>query len=153
MGEPEVTPAMHAVISGPTSERTGLGGFSGENMSTPSMQLRMDLEAMESKLIPESTQASDDGACNNECVIQYEGTTDAAQPVPPSPGMDRDPSVTIESSTVLLSQEILDEDTSSVIYAAPRDSVEQGAHIASEEDTAVPLCRGEIRNSVTRCAK
>ena len=53
--------------------------------------------------------------------------------------MDRQPSATIESSTALLSQEILDEDTSSVIYAAPRDSVEQGAHIASEEDVAKPV--------------
>ena len=76
----------------------------------------MDLEAMESELIPEFTQASDDGAllhlgeqtttpiaqamlrtavgelipisatvyndgaCNNKCVIHYEGTTDPAQP-------------------------------------------------------------------------
>ena len=72
-------------------------------------------------------------------MIHYEGTTEAAQPVPPSPGMDRDPSATIESSTVLLSQEIVDEDTSRVIYAAPRDSVEQGAHIASEVDTAKPV--------------
>ena len=131
MGKPEVTPAMHAVISGPTSARTGGEiHFSkiDENMTTLSMQLRMDLEAMESELIPESTQASDDGAllhlgehtttpiaqamlgtavvelipisatvsndgaCNNECVIHYQGTTDAAQPVPPSPGMDSDPS-------------------------------------------------------------
>ena len=38
MGEPEVTPAMHAVISGPTSARTGgESRFSkfGENMTTP----------------------------------------------------------------------------------------------------------------------
>ena len=69
----------------------------------------------------------------------YKGTTDAAQPVPPSPGMDRDPSATIESSTELLSREIVDEDTSRVNYAAPRDSVEQGAHIASQEDTAMPV--------------
>ena len=65
MGEQEVTPAMHAVISGPTSARTGVEiHFSkfGENMTTPSKQLRMDLEAMESELIPVSTQASDDGA-------------------------------------------------------------------------------------------
>ena len=144
-------------------------------MTTPSMQLRMDLEAMESELIPESTQASDggallhlgeqtttpiaqamlrtavvelipisatvsnDGACNNECVIHYHRTTDAAQPVPPSPGMESDPSATIESSTVLLSQQIVDEDTSRVTYAAPRDSVEQGAHIASEKDTAMSV--------------
>ena len=60
-----MTPAMHAVISGPTSARTGVEiHFSkfGENMTTPSKQLRMDLEAMESELIPVSTQASDDGA-------------------------------------------------------------------------------------------
>ena len=31
-------------------------------MTTPSMQLHVDCEAMESELIPESTQASDDGA-------------------------------------------------------------------------------------------
>ena len=64
MGEPEVAPAMHAVISGPTSARTGREiRFSkfGDNMTTPSIQLRMDLEAMESELIQESTQASDDG--------------------------------------------------------------------------------------------
>ena len=50
---------------------------------------------------------------NNEHLIHYEVTTDAAQPVPPSPVMDRDPSVTIdsESSTVLLSQDIADKDT------------------------------------------
>ena len=65
MGEPEVTPTMHAVISGQTCAQTGgkirISEF-GENMSTPSMQPRMDLEAMESELIQESTQASDDGA-------------------------------------------------------------------------------------------
>ena len=69
MGELEVTPAMHAVISGLTSARTGgeirFSKFN-ENMTTPSMQLRMDLEATESELIPvqfpESTQTSDDGA-------------------------------------------------------------------------------------------
>ena len=53
---------------------------------------------------------------------------------PPSPGMDCDPSVTLESSTVLLSQEPVDEDTSRVTYAAPRDSVEQGVHLSQEED-------------------
>ena len=64
-GEPEVTLAIHAVISGPTSARTGweicFSKF-GENQTTPSMQLSMDLEAMESELIQESNQASDDGA-------------------------------------------------------------------------------------------
>ena len=62
MGKPEVTPAMHAVISGPTSARTcGEIGFSktNENITTPSMQLRMDLEAMESELIQEYTQTSE----------------------------------------------------------------------------------------------
>ena len=61
MGEPEVTPAMHPVMSGPTSARTGgeirFSKFD-ENMTT----LSMDSEAMESELIPESTQASDDRA-------------------------------------------------------------------------------------------
>ena len=62
------------------------------------------------ELIPISATVSNDGACG----IHYQGTTDAAQPVPPSPGMDSDPSATIESSTVLLrvSQEI-------VVYPVP----------------------------------
>ena len=54
---------MHDVISGLTYARTG-GEICftkiDENMTTPSMQLLMDLEAMESELIPEATQASDD---------------------------------------------------------------------------------------------
>ena len=58
-----------------------------------------------------SATVSSDGACNNVFVIHYEGTTDAAQQAPPSPGMDRDPSATLESSTVLLSQELVDDDT------------------------------------------
>ena len=91
------------------------------------------------ELIPICATVYNDGACNNECVIHYEGTTDTAQQVPSSPGMDSDPSATIESFTVLPSKEIVDEDTSRVIYAAPRDSVEQGAHIASEKDTAMPV--------------
>ena len=82
--------------------------------------------------IPISATVSNDGACNNESVNSYEGTTDAAQPVLPSPGMDCDPSATIKSCTVLLSQEIVDEDTSRVTYAAPRDSVAQGVHISPE---------------------
>ena len=49
--KPEITAVMHAVILGPTSARTGgeirFSKF-GENMTTPSKQLRMDLEAMES---------------------------------------------------------------------------------------------------------
>ena len=61
---------------------------------------------------------------------------DEAQPVSPNPWMDRDPSGTLESSTVLLSQEPVDADTSRVTYAAPRDSVEQGVHLSLEEDTA-----------------
>ena len=60
MGEPEVTPAMHAVISSPTSAWSGcreirFSKFDG-NMTTPSTQLRMDLEGMESELISEYTQ-------------------------------------------------------------------------------------------------
>ena len=51
----------------------------------------------------------------------------------------RNPSATLESSTVLLSQENVDEDTSRVTYAAPRDSVEQGVHLSPEEDTAKPV--------------
>ena len=64
MGKPEMTLAMHAVTSGPTSARTGGEiRFSkiDENMTTLWLQHSMDLEAMESELIPESTQASDDG--------------------------------------------------------------------------------------------
>ena len=73
--------------------------------------------------------------------MHYEGTTDAAQEVPPSPGMDQDPSATraLESITALLSQEPLDQDTSRIICAAPRDSVEQGMHLSPEEDTAKPV--------------
>ena len=97
------------------------------------------LGAMAVECIPISATVSNDGACSNEWVIHYEEMTDASQQVPPSPGMDRDPSATIESSTVLLSQDIVDEDTSRVTYAASRDSVEQGAHIASEEDTIKPV--------------
>ena len=69
MGEPEVTPAqaMHAVISGPTSARTGgeidFSNFcENRDMNTPSIQLCMNLEARENELIPESTKASNDGA-------------------------------------------------------------------------------------------
>ena len=53
--------------------------------------------------------------------------------------MDRDPSTTLESSAVLLSQELVDEDTSRVTYAAPRDYVEQGVHLSPEEDTPNPV--------------
>ena len=68
--------------------------------------------------------------------MHYEGTIDVAQPVPPSPGMDRNPSTTLESSVVPLLQEPVDADTSGVNYAAPRDAVEQGEHLLPEEDTA-----------------
>ena len=81
-------------------------------------------------LISATVSNLNDGACNNLCVIHYKGTTDAAQPVPPSPGMDSDPSATLESSTVLLSRELVGEDISRVTYAAPRDSVEQGVHLS-----------------------
>ena len=66
---------------------------------------------------------SKDGAYNIEFVIHYEGTMDVAQPVPSSPGMDRNPFTTLESS-VVLEQEPVNEDTSGVVYATPRDSVE-----------------------------
>ena len=86
-----------------------------------------------------SATVSSDGACNNVFVIHYEGTTDAAQQAPPSPGMDRDPSATLESSTVLLSQELVDDDTSRVTYASPRGSVQQGVHPSPEYRTAKPV--------------
>ena len=56
----------------------------------------------------------------------------------PSPGMDRDLSVTLKPFTVLLLQEPVDEDTSRITCAAPpsRDSVEQGVHLSPKEDTA-----------------
>ena len=82
MGEPEVTAAMYAVISGSMSALTG-GEISfskfDENMTTPSMQFRMDLEAMESELISESTQASDDGALLH---LGEQTTTPIAQAMP-----------------------------------------------------------------------
>ena len=89
--------------------------------------------------IPISATVSNDGACSNEWVIHYEEMTDASQQVTPSPGMDHDPSATLESSTVLLSQEPVDEDTSRITYTAPRDSIEQGVHISPEEDTTKPV--------------
>ena len=70
---------------------------------------------------------------NNE--LHYEGTTDAAQPVPPSPGMDHDPSATLESSTILLAGAC----GRRVTCAAPRDYLKQGVHISAEEDTAKPV--------------
>ena len=73
--------------------------------------------------------------------LRRDDRTDAAQQVPPSPGMDHDPSATLESSMVLLSvsQEPVDEDTSRISCAAPRDSVEQGVHLSPGEDTARPV--------------
>ena len=86
--------------------------------------------------IPASGTVSNDRAFNDEFVIQHEGMTDVAQQVPPSPGMDHDPSVALESSMVQLVQEPVHEDTSRITYAAPRDSVKQGVHLSPEEDTA-----------------
>ena len=88
----------------------------GEQPATPIAQAM--LVAMVVECIQISATVSNDGPCNNEFVIHCEWTTDAAQPVLPSPGMDRDPSATLESYTVLLSQETVDEDTSRVTYAA-----------------------------------
>ena len=82
-----------------------------------------------------SATASNDGACNNKFVIHYEGMMDVAQPEPPCTGMDCNPSTTLESSVVPLSQEPVDADTSRIIYAAPQDAVEQGLHISPGEDT------------------
>ena len=48
-----------------------------------------------------SATVSNDGVCNNDFVIHYEGTTDAAQREPPNPGMDHNPSATLESFTVV----------------------------------------------------
>ena len=90
--------------------------------------------AMESERIPTTTQASDDGAYNNELVTHDEGTTDVGrQPVLPSPGMVRDPSATLETSIGLLLQELMGDVTSRVI-TAPRDSPErQGERRTSKE--------------------
>ena len=70
-----------------------------------------------------------------EFVIHDEGTTDEdSQPIHPTPGMDCDPSTTLESSSVLCFKEPVDEDTSRVTDAAPRDSPEQCVHLALVED-------------------
>ena len=87
-------------------------------------------EAMESECIPNTTQDSNDGAYNNEfaTVTHDEGTTRMVlgrQPVPPSPGMVRDPSASLETSIGPLSQELRGNSTSRVISAL-RDSPEQG---------------------------
>ena len=74
----------------------------GEQLTTPIRVAQSLLGATGVECIPISATVSNDGTCNNECVIHYKGTTDAAPPVPPSAGMDRDPSATFESSTVLL---------------------------------------------------
>ena len=106
----------------------------GEQPTTPIAQAILGATAVER--IPISATVSNDGAWKNEFVMHYEGTMDVAQPVPPSPGMDRNPSTTLESSVVPLLQEPVDADTSGVNYAAPRDAVEQGEHLLPEEDTA-----------------
>ena len=80
MGEQEETLVKHAVISGTTSARIGMENclsYFGENTTTPSMQPRLDSEAREeSVLIPESTQASDDGALLH---LSEQPTTPSAQ--------------------------------------------------------------------------
>ena len=95
-----------------------------------------------SRFLQQSAKTEHETSCQQpvcDTLRRDDGRSDVARPVPPSPGMDRDPSATIESSTVQLSQEIVDKDTSRVSYAAPQDSVDQGAHTASEEDTAMPV--------------
>ena len=95
---------------------------------------------MESEhIIPNTTQASDDEAYNNECVTYYEGTTVTdADRQPPRPGMVRDLSATLETSIGPLSQELMDCGTSKVITAL-RDSQEQGKRCTSEEIAATPV--------------
>ena len=63
---------------------------------------------------------------------------DVAQPVPPSPGMHQQSSI-FTLLLLRLSQEPVGEDTLRATYAAPRDPVEQGAHILPEEATAKPV--------------
>ena len=94
---------------------------------------------MESERIPTTTQASDDGAYNNELVTHDEGTTDVGrQPVPHSPEMVRDPSATTETSIGRLSQELMGDGTSRVITAL-RDSPKQGKRRTTEEIAAMPV--------------
>ena len=93
----------------------------GEQPTTPIAHAILAATVVE--CISMSATVFNDGACNNEFVIHYEGTTDATQQLPPSPGMEHYPSATLETSTILLSKETVDEDTSRVTYAAPRVSV------------------------------
>ena len=66
------------------------------------------------------------------------------QPVPPSPGMDCNPSqaASLRPSNILLYYsckslwtQILRGSPNNDTYGAPRDSVEQGVHVLPEEDT------------------
>ena len=128
MGEPKATPAMHSVNSYSTTARTGgeiyLSNFL-ENTTTPSTQLCMNSEAMESVLILESTQPPTTRASSNEFMIHYKGTMDVAQPVPPSPGMDRNPSATLESSVVPVSSRLMT--TQSTLTLTPKPSFLTGS--------------------------
>ena len=102
---------------------------------------------------PDSAIVFNDGACNTECVIHYEGTTDAAQPVPPNPGMHSDPSAAIESSTVHFSQEIVDEDTSRVTYAAalqPLETLLSRARISLQRRIQLSLSYRQLSSRRTR---
>ena len=60
------------------------------------------------------------------------------QPVPPSPGMDRDPFATLEPSIGSLPQECIGGGTSRVITAL-RDSPEQGERRTTEETAAMSV--------------
>ena len=107
LGEPEVSLTMHAVISGPTSART-VWDICFSNFVENTTLHRCNsvwfwtLWRANSFKPPTTEHAT-------TSVIHDEGTTDAAQRVPPSPGMDHDPSATLESSesTVLLLQELV----------------------------------------------
>ena len=91
------------------------------------------MEAMESELIPESTQASNDGACNSEFVTNYEGATDRHSLY-----------LLVLGWTAIhhgIRDQLVGDVTSRVTYAAPRDPVEQGVHLSPEEDTAKPFHR------------
>ena len=81
----------------------------GEQPTTPIAQAILGATAVE--CIPISATVSNVGACKNEFVIHYEGAMDVAQPLPLCPGMDLDPSATLESSVVLHSQEPVGADT------------------------------------------
>ena len=60
------------------------------------------------------------------------------QPVPPSPGMDRDPFATLEPSIGSLPQECIGGGTSRVITAL-RGSSEQGKRSTAEKIAAMPV--------------